>query len=85
MAEEEVGVVKHYFGHVGVAAIEITSGELSVNDTIHVCGHTTDLTTTVESMQVEHDCIEKAKVGVAVGIKVAEKVREHDRVFKVVA
>jgi len=84
MAEEEIGVVKHYFGHLGVAAIEVTNGQLSINDTIHICGHTTDLTTVVSSMQIEHDSIEKAKKGDAVGIQVAEKVREHDKVFKVV-
>lgn len=81
MAEDEVGVVTHYFGHLGVAAIKITEGELSVGDTIHLRGHTTDMTTTIDSMQLEHEKVDKATVGDTVGIKVPDKVREHDQVF----
>lgn len=83
MIEEEIGVVSHYFDKIGVTAIEITNGKLSVGDTIHIKGHTTDLTTTVESMQIEHDNVNEATKGDAVGIKVAVKVRQHDKVFKV--
>ena len=83
MAEEEVAVVSHYFDHLAVAALDVTNGELAVGDTIHIKGHTTDFTTTITSMQIEHDNIEKAKKGDAIGIKVSEKVRQHDKVFKV--
>jgi putative protease len=83
MAEEEIGVVRHYFDHINVAAIEITAGELNVRDTIHVKGHTSDFSTTVDSMQIEHESVQQAKVGDAIGIKVPEKAREHDKVFKV--
>jgi putative protease len=51
MAEIEIGKVTHYFGHLGVAAIQITSGTLAVGDTIHIKGHTSDVTTRVETMQ----------------------------------
>ena len=50
MAEEEIGVVEHYFDKIGVGAIEITQGELVVGDTIHIKGHTSDFTMTVESL-----------------------------------
>ena len=83
MTETQVGVVEHYFDKIGVAAIKLTEGELSVGDTIHIQGHTTDLTCTVESMQIEHDSVDKAKKGDAVGMKIGEKVREHDRVSRV--
>ncbi len=83
MAEEKIGVVTHYFGKIGVAAIEITVGELHVGDTIHVKGHTSDFTQTVDSIQVEHDAVESARAGDAIGIKVTEQAREHDEVFKV--
>jgi len=85
MEEMEIAVVTHYFGHIGVAAITITAGELAVGDTIHFKGHTSDFTTVVESMQVEHASVAKAKKGDAVGLKVPQHVREHDQVFKVVA
>ena len=84
MAEEEIGAIMHYFDKAGVAAFKIEKGELNVGDTVHIVGHTSDITTTIESMQIEHDKVEKAGVGDAVGIKVPGKVREHDRVFKVV-
>jgi len=83
MSEQEIGVISHYFDHINVAALEITGGELSVGDTIHIKGHTSDFTTTVDSMQIEHDSVEKAKKGDSIGIKVPEKAREHDKVFLV--
>ena len=83
-AEEEIGVVTHYFNHIEVGAIEITNGELSVGDTIHVKGHSDDFTMKIDSMQLEHDMVEKATVGQNVGIKVPARVHEHDKVFKVV-
>jgi putative protease len=84
MSEEEVqvGVVTHYFGHISVGAVQVTEGELAVGDTIHVKGHTADFTMTIESMQLEHENVEKAKKGDVVGIKVPERVHEHDKVYK---
>ncbi len=83
MPEQKVGVITHYFGKLGVAAIELTEGKLQVGDTIHVKGHTSDFTQTVDSMQLEHDTVESAKAGENVGIKVVEHAREHDEVFVV--
>ena len=83
MSEQEIGVVQHFFDKIGVAAIDLTSGGLSVGDTIHIIGHTTDVTITVDSMQIEHAKVEKAGKGEAVGIRVPDKVRVHDKVFKV--
>lgn len=82
MPELEIGKVSGYFARIGVAAIELT-GELSVGDTIHIKGHTTDFTQAVESMQVEHESVEKAEADQGVGIKVKERVREEDSVYKV--
>ncbi len=83
MPEQKIGVITHYFGKLGVAAIELTEGKLQVGDTIHVKGHTSDFTQTVDSMQLEHDAVESAKAGENVGIKVVEHAREHDEVFLV--
>ena len=85
MSETEIGRVSHYFNHLNVAAIEITSGQLKVGDTVHIKGHTSDFTTTVESIQVEHEQVEVAKPGDSIGIKVPEHVREHDHVYLVTA
>jgi len=83
MAEQEIGKVTHYFGRIQVGAIEITAGELRTGDTIRIRGHTTDFTQTVESMQIDNAPVEQAGPGARVGIKVAQPVRENDRVYKV--
>ena len=84
MPEEKIGEVSHYFGKIGVAALKITSGTLSVGDTIRIKGKTTDIEQPIESIQIEHDSLESAKAGDDIGIKVTEKVREGDEVFKIV-
>ena len=84
MPEEKIGEVSHYFGKIGVAAVRITSGSLNVGDTIRIRGKSTDLEQTVDSIQIEHDSVESATVGDDIGIKVKEKVRDKDEVFKIV-
>ena len=83
MKEQEIGYVSKYFGQISVAAIEITAGKLGVGDTIHIKGHTTDINEEIKSMQIEHDNVENAKKGDSIGIKVTEKVRRKDKVFKI--
>jgi putative protease len=83
MEEIAIGRVERFFSKIGVAAIRITSGELKVGDTIKFKGHSTDFEQTVESMQVEHENVEKVETGKDVGIKVKEKVRDHDTVYLV--
>ena len=84
MAEEEIGKVTHWFGHIQVAAIEITSGTLRVGDTIHIKGHTSDFTQDVDSMQIDGQPVDEATVGQSIGIKVDKHARAHDLVYKVV-
>lgn len=84
MAEQFIGQVTHYFGKAGVAAIEITKGELRIGDTIHVVGKATDFTQEIESMQIDHDSVESAKAGDRLGIRVAEAARKKDKIYKVV-
>lgn len=84
MPEERIGEVSHYFGKIDVAAVKITSGTLKVGDTIRIKGKTTDFEQAIESIQIEHDSVESAKVGDDIGIKVKDKVRVGDEVFKIV-
>jgi len=84
MEEEKVGKVVKYFAKVGVAAIELTAGALSIGDTIHIKGHTTDFQQEVESMQIENKPVQKADIGQTVGIKVIERARDRDEVYKVI-
>ena len=82
MKEKEIGYVSKYFGQISVAAIEITAEELNIGDTIHIKGHTTDLNMEVNSIQIEHETMETAKKGDSIGIKVTEKARRKDKVYK---
>jgi putative protease len=81
MAEKQIGVVDNYFSKIGVAAIKITEGSLSLGDRIMVKGATSDFTQVVESMQVDHKDVETAEAGDLVGIKVIDKVRGNDTVY----
>ena len=83
MIEEKIGIVEHFFTNVNVAAIKITEGELKIGDTIHFVGATTDFKQKIDSMQINRDPVEIVKVGDDVGIKVKERVREHDIVYKI--
>lgn len=81
MEEKAIGVVVGYFARIGVAAIRITNGELKIGDRIKIKGHSTDLEEAIESMQVEHQTVDKATPGMDVGLKVKDRVREHDVVY----
>ena len=83
MVEEKIGIVEHFFTNVGVAAIKITDGELKVGDTIHVVGMHTDIKQKIESMQINRVPVTSVKAGDDVGIKLNEKAREHDVVYKI--
>jgi len=82
MEEKKVGMVIKFFGKIGVAAIKLTDDSLRVGDTIHIKGHTTDLTEKVESMQIENQNVEEATPGADIGIKIGDRVRENDVVYK---
>jgi putative protease len=83
MKEQEIGFISKYFGKINVGAIDLTAGELNTGDVIHIQGHTTDLEETITSMQIEHASVSEAKAGDSIGLKVSEKVRRGDKVFKV--
>ena len=82
MPEEMVGTVSDFFARPVVAAIELTA-DLSVGDTIHIKGHTTDLEMVVDSMQIKNVAVNEAGAGDSVGVKVSERVRKGDSVYKV--
>jgi translation initiation factor IF-2 len=83
MAEREIGAVSHYFDRIEVAAIKLTGGGLKSGDKICIRGHSTDFEQVVTSMQIEHAAVTEAKAGDEIGIKVDERVHEHDKVFKI--
>lgn len=82
IAEQRVGVVIHYYSHLSVAVVKLDQGALQVGDSIHIKGHTTDLQQQVESIQIEHQPIQRADMGQECALKVTDHVREHDIVYK---
>lgn len=84
MAEDPVGVVVNYYAKPSVAAIQVTGGSIKKGDLLKYKGHTTDHSEEVTSMEIENQPIEEAKDGDLVGIKVKDRVREKDKVYKVI-
>lgn len=80
---QPVGVVVHYYSHLSVAVVRMDQGSLDIGDSIHIKGHTTDLRHVVDSMEFEHQPIQRASIGQECAIKVPDHVREHDVVYKV--
>jgi translation elongation factor EF-Tu-like GTPase len=82
MPETEIGHVSDFFAKPVVAGITLT-GTLKVGDTVHIKGHTTDIELTVESMQIDNANVTEGKAGDAIGVKVPDRVRAGDHVYKV--
>jgi len=82
MPEEVIGKVSDFFARPVVAGIEL-SETLKLGDKIHIKGHTTDMELTVDSMQINNVDVNEAKAGDSVGIKISERVRRGDTVYKV--
>ena len=84
MIEEEVGMVVKFFAKPSVAALKIEKGSVKKGDVLHYKGHTTDFTEEITSMEIDNQTVEEAKAGDLIGIKVKDRVREKDIVYKVV-
>jgi len=81
---EQIGSIRHYYSKIAVAVIDLT-GKISVGDTVRIKGVTTDLRQKVDSMQIEHANVQSANAGQSIGLKVTDKVREGDLVYKILA
>ncbi|MFH2110760.1 MAG: translation elongation factor-like protein [Candidatus Bathyarchaeota archaeon] len=77
----KVGEISHYYSNIGVAVVELAD-TLKVGDSITVAGATTDFTQVVRSMQIEHKQVEEAGAGDSIGLKVQDRVRKGDVVYR---
>ena len=84
MGEEKIGEVMKFFAKPSVAAVKITSGELLAGDTVKFTGHTTDFEDKIDSMEIDNKQIEKATAGDYIGIRVSDRVRPGDEMFKII-
>src|SRR5213594_4739605 len=81
---KKVGEVFHFYGKIGVAAIRLTDDGIAIGDTVQIQGPSTNLEQTVDSLQIEHGAVSNAAQGQEVGMKVRDRVREKDFVYKLV-
>ncbi|MFH1376942.1 MAG: translation elongation factor-like protein [Candidatus Woesearchaeota archaeon] len=82
ISEKEVENIFKYFDKICVAAIEVTSDCLMVEDTIHIKGQNTDFEQEIESMQIDGKEVDEVPAGKSVGVYVKNKVRPGDKVYK---
>jgi len=83
MPEQKVGEVIKFFSKVSVAAIKVTEGGIRVGDRIKIKGHTTEFEDQIQSMEIDNQPVERAEVGQLIGVKVKDRVRERDMVYKI--
>jgi len=85
MAEKRIGEVVKFFSKPSVAAVKIEEGDVVVGDSLKFSGHTTDFIDVINSMEVDNKSVQKAVAGDFIGLKVSNRVRPGDEVFKVIA
>jgi hypothetical protein len=83
MEYQYVGVVTHYFDRISVAVI-LLEQELYLDDWILIQGPRTSVEQQVQSMQINHQGIDKGQPGEEIALKVDNAVREGDEVFLIV-
>jgi hypothetical protein len=81
MEEQQIGLVDHFFSNISVCMIKLTDG-LKVGDKIHIKGNTSDLMQDITSMQIDRVPAQEAKAGDLISIKVDQKVRKDDVVYR---
>nr|MDO8134649.1 hypothetical protein [Candidatus Njordarchaeum guaymaensis] len=84
MEMKEIGKVTHYFSRINVAVVQL-SDRVSVGDRILIRGSTTNFEQAIESMQIEHENVTVAERGQSIGLKVKERVREGDQVYRILS
>lgn len=80
-----LGRARHYFGKIKVGEFQMESGELKIGDEILITGTTTGvIETTVEGIFFEEKDVESVHKGQIFTIKLEDKVRNNDKLYKVV-
>jgi putative protease len=80
---EDIGIIENYFSKIGVAVLSVTQGSIKIGDKLTIKGSTSDFEMIIESMQIDRVEVDSVSAGTKVGLKVPERVRKGDKVFKV--
>jgi putative protease len=78
-----IGKIVHFYPKISVVVVELED-TLKVGDKISIERESGSFEQTVESIQIEHENVQQAEKGQAIGMKVSERTREGAKVFKVV-
>ena len=81
-APKVIGKVFTYYPNINVIAVKL-SDRLILGDKILIKGETTNFQQKVDSMQIEHKPVKEARKGADVGIKVRDKARQNDVVYRI--
>ena len=77
-----VGRIAHYYTKLGVGVIELERA-LRKGDIICIEGFTTKFRQRVSSMEYNHRSLKLARSGLSIGVKMRERVRENDKVYRI--
>jgi len=77
----QIGNVTNFYSKISVAVVQLTA-PVNVGDKILIKGDTTNFEQAIESMQIEHQNIPRAEAGQSIGLKVNDRVRPGDIVYK---
>jgi len=80
MPDQEIGKVVHYYDKAMVAVVRLSKG-IKVGDTVKMVKGEDNFEMQVDSMQLDHEAIEKGKSGQEVALKVPSPVKEGTTVF----
>lgn len=81
MEEKKIGYVSDYFRRISAAAVEIKAvwfQQVTRSDLKDI------LKSKVGSMQIEHESVKESNQGDSIGVKVSEKVRKGDKVYRII-
>jgi putative protease len=82
MAEQRIGQVTHFYNRISVAVL-VLSDAIHLGDTVHIVGRSTDFLQEVSSLQINHQAVSEAWPGQEIALKVEDRVRRGDTVFRV--
>ena len=77
----QIGNVTNFYSKISVAVVQLTA-PVNVGDKILIKGDTTNFEQAIESMQIEHKNIPRAEASQSIGLKVKDRVRPGDVVYK---
>ena len=83
MSGKLIGEVTHFYARIVVAVVNL-SGSIEIGDQVHFFGRNTDFHQQVQSMQIEHQPVSEAGKGQEIAIEVERRVRNHDKVYKLI-